>query len=304
MKKLTVTIGIPAFNEEKNIGGLIKDLLNQHLKTVVIDKIIIVSDGSTDNTVSIAKQFKNRQIILREGDKRKGKAARQNEMIAMSSSDILILLDADIVIQDKAFLEKLIKPIVAGDAEMTSSSIKPLPSRGFFEKILFVSSMLKQILYMEFKNGNNIYTCYGPARAFARKFYQKLHFPISEGEDMFSYFSCLNFGYKFKDIPRAITYYRLPIGLSDHLKQSTRYHRARKHMNQYFDSKMVLNEQIIPLYIYLIAFLKAFPIILKHPIHVVLYLLIFGYTKIISKTKFQKNDSWNVTTSKFVRSQI
>lgn len=304
MKKLTLTIGIPAYNEEKNIGGLIKDLLKQRTNLAIINKIIIVSDGSTDNTVAIVNKLNNRYIFLCEGDRRKGKAVRENEIIEMSSGDILILLDADIVINDTKFFDKLIAPIVAGQAEMTSSAIWPLPSRTFFENVFFVSTKLKEILYLQFKNGNNIYTCYGPARAFARSFYKKLHFIRSEGEDMFSYFSCLNLGYTFKNIPQALTYYRLPATLSDYCKQSTRYHRAKKDMNKYFNQKIVLEQQIIPAPIYLKAFIKALPVILKHPLHVALYLLILGYTKTMSGTKYQKNNNWNVLTSKVVRSQL
>lgn len=303
-KKLTVTIGIPAYNEEKNIAGLINDLLKQHTNLATVDKIIIISDGSTDKSVAIINKFKNRYVLLCEGDKRKGKAARENEILKMSASDILVLLDADIVIKDTKFLDKLIAPIAAGRAEMTSSAIQPLSPRTFFEKVFFISIKLKEILYLQFKNGNNVYTCYGPARAFAQKFYKSLKFNSSEGEDMFSYFSCLNLGYTFKNIPQALTYYRLPTTFTDHCKQSTRYHRAKKDMYKYFSQKIVLVEQIIPVSIYTKAFIKALPIILKHPLHVALYLIILGYTKTISATKYQKSDNWNVTTSKYVRSQI
>ncbi len=304
MKKFTLTIGIPAYNEEKNIAGLINDLLKQRTNLAIINKIIIVSDGSIDNTVAIINKFKNHYILLCVGDKRKGKAARENEIIKMSASDILVLLDADIVIKDTKFLDKLIAPIVAGRAEMTSSAIWPLTPETFFEKIFFVSTRLKEILYLQFKNGNNIYTCYGPARAFAQKFYKKFKFETSEGEDMFSYFSCLNLGYTFKNIPQALTYYRLPTTFSDHCKQSTRYHRAKKDMNKYFSQKIVLAEQTIPVSDYAKAFTKALPIILKQPLHIALYLLILGYTKTISQTKYQKNNNWNVATTKYVRSQI
>lgn len=304
MKKLTLTVGIPAYNEGKNIRGLIKDLSKQRTNLATIDKIIVVSDGSTDDTAVMASNSKKRHILLFKGDKRRGKAARENEIIGMSSSDILILLDADIVIYDTKFFDKLIAPIVAGMAEMTSSAIQPLSPRTFFEKIFFISTKLKEILYLQFKNGNNVYTCYGPARAFARKFYKKLNFSSSEGEDMFSYFSCLDLGYKFKNIPAAITYYRLPTTFADHCKQSIRYHRAQKHMNKYFNQKIVLAQQTIPFAVYLKAFFRSLPIILKNPFYCGLYLLVLTYTKIISKTKYQNIDNWNVASSKLVRSQV
>lgn len=301
-KKIIINVGIPAYNEENNIADLIKDLLNQRIDFANLEKIIIISDASTDKTAVVARRFRNHNILIIGKNKRKGKAARSNEIIKISQSDILILLDADIAIKDHKFLEKLIKPLVAGQAEMTSSAIAPLSPRTFFEKILFVSAKLKEVLYSQFKNGNNIYTCYGPARAFSKKFYQKLNFLTSEGEDMFSYFSCLDAGFKFKNIPQAVTYYRLPSTFTDHRRQSIRYHRAQKNMNKYFNEKIILEEQTIPVSVYLKSLIKALPIILKHPQYISLYLLILGYMKIISRTKYQVTDSWNVSTSKLVRS--
>ena len=48
---LKIAAGIPAFNEEKNVGSMIIQLL----KTV--DTVIVCNDGSTDNTGIIAKKY-------------------------------------------------------------------------------------------------------------------------------------------------------------------------------------------------------------------------------------------------------
>ena len=57
-KKLTVTIGIPAYNEEKNIGRLLRALLRQKTNGLSIKKIIVISDASTDKTSQIVRGFK------------------------------------------------------------------------------------------------------------------------------------------------------------------------------------------------------------------------------------------------------
>jgi len=56
MKKKTVAV-VPAFNEETTIGVVVKKL------SKYVDKIIVVSDGSNDNTIKIAK--KNKAIVLK-----------------------------------------------------------------------------------------------------------------------------------------------------------------------------------------------------------------------------------------------
>ena len=69
MKKLTVTIGIPAYNEEKNIGRLLKSLSNQKGDDFTLNEIVVLSDGSTDMTNEIVhSQSKlNRKVKLLAG---------------------------------------------------------------------------------------------------------------------------------------------------------------------------------------------------------------------------------------------
>src|SRR3989344_306584 len=81
MNKKTVIVGIPAFNEEKNIGVLLESILLQKGNNFTIDKVIVVCDGSRDNTAEIVKLYSKKfnQISLKDDNKRKGKAARLNE---------------------------------------------------------------------------------------------------------------------------------------------------------------------------------------------------------------------------------
>ena len=48
---MSITIGIPAYNEEKNISEIIKKLQK------ITNKIIVCDDGSSDSTGKIAKQM-------------------------------------------------------------------------------------------------------------------------------------------------------------------------------------------------------------------------------------------------------
>ena len=58
-KKPTLSIGIPAFNEEANIYFLLKDLLSQKMDQFNLERIIVNSDGSTDDTIEQVKRIKN-----------------------------------------------------------------------------------------------------------------------------------------------------------------------------------------------------------------------------------------------------
>src|ERR1041385_4839945 len=101
MKKTTIKpnilIGIPAYNEEANIGELLKHILSQRQINFNISKIIVISDGSTDKTVAIVSKFKNKKITLINYKKRKGQISRQNEIIKMmaKNDEFLLLFEAD-----------------------------------------------------------------------------------------------------------------------------------------------------------------------------------------------------------------
>jgi glycosyltransferase involved in cell wall biosynthesis len=72
MIKPTVTIGIPAFNEEANIAHILKALLKQDTSKYILEKIIVSSDASEDNTNAIVKSLKSPLIDLIENTKRDG----------------------------------------------------------------------------------------------------------------------------------------------------------------------------------------------------------------------------------------
>ena len=109
--KKSVTIGIPLYNEEHNIGYLLDDILKQIEHNYVLKNIIISSDGSTDNSIAIVEKYADRRIKLLRNTERKGVAVRQNQIISETDTDILILFNADISIRDRNFIEKVTKPI-------------------------------------------------------------------------------------------------------------------------------------------------------------------------------------------------
>ena len=58
MKKISLSIGIPAHNEEANIGRLLENLLTQPLEDfLILEEIIVVTSGCTDRTEKIVDKF-------------------------------------------------------------------------------------------------------------------------------------------------------------------------------------------------------------------------------------------------------
>ena len=73
IKLTSLSIGIPAYNEEGNITFLVNSILKQKLSGFILKEIIIVCDGCSDKTVSLVKSLKNNKIKLIVNSQRQGK---------------------------------------------------------------------------------------------------------------------------------------------------------------------------------------------------------------------------------------
>ena len=60
-KNPLLSVIIPTYNEEKDIGECISTLLKQSYKKI---EIIIVDDGSSDNTLNLVKKFRQVKILI------------------------------------------------------------------------------------------------------------------------------------------------------------------------------------------------------------------------------------------------
>lgn len=89
----SVTVGICAYNEEKNIG----QLLHAIRSVTLVAEIIVVSSGSTDRTDSIVseKARNDPRIRLLQEAVRAGKAKAVNTLIDSCRSDVLVFVSAD-----------------------------------------------------------------------------------------------------------------------------------------------------------------------------------------------------------------
>lgn len=294
--KPTITIGIPAYNEMSNIKKLIEDVLAQDYTNLLLKKIIISSDGSTDKTIACVKSVSDKRVRIIINQKREGIARGLNQIICRTNSNVLIFLDADIRIHDKKFLQKLVTPIISENVDLTSSAIKERTTSSLLAKILSFSMVLKNVLFTTFKHGNNIYTCHGLARAFSYRFYKKLHFPFSIGNDMYSYLACIIQGKSFRYVPKSVAWYRIPENVMDHQKQSIRFFSSLKEQTKYFGNELVKNETRIPLYTYMITAFSALPLLLRNPLFSGAYFVIQLYFKVKSIFVMQ-NQAWDIAIS-------
>ncbi len=301
IKNQTLTIGIPAYNEEANIGHLLEDLAKQKYGSLILEHIIVASDGSTDKTNDIVSKTSLDNVKLINNTTTEGQAVRQNQIISMSKSDILVILNADIMIEDEKFIQKLVKPICEGVADLTSCPIKELSPRTYTERAIHHAMSVKQKFFESIKKGNNIYTCHGTARGFSRNLYTKLKFTSSIGEDAYSYLYCIKNGFKYKYVNNTCIYYQLVNNVKDYNKQNNRFLLSRKLMIEDFGDKFVNKQYSLPFDKMTSAILRY---ALNKPVLAVIYIIVYIGGYISSKVNKPVKTSDVAISSKFIKRNI
>ena len=93
----SVTIVVPAMNEEKSIAKTIKCLLKLDYPKKI--NIVVINDGSTDNTLKIIKKFPVKVISKK---KNQGKSKALNDALKICKTEIFGFIDAETFIEKNA----------------------------------------------------------------------------------------------------------------------------------------------------------------------------------------------------------
>jgi len=117
---MKLLIYIPAFNEEENIGSVINNL-PKNVNNIDIIDILVVDDGSSDNTYDISKKY-GANVLKHNTNRGVGKAFQSAVEYALENDiDILVSIDADGQFNSNQIPE-VIKPLVDNKADMVTGN--------------------------------------------------------------------------------------------------------------------------------------------------------------------------------------
>jgi len=198
LKQYKIVVIIPAYNEERFIGSVVLKLREFPVKIIVVD------DGSTDDTAALAKAAGARVFSLPSNQ---GKGAALNfgfQQARVYHPDVVVLIDGD----GQHLPEELpgvICPILNGEADIAvgsryinNSSNTPLDRRLGHKLIGFLTSLATGVEVADSQNGY---------RAFSKKAYEQIRFNSSDfSVESEMQFLANEFGLTVKEVPITIRY--------------------------------------------------------------------------------------------------
>lgn len=205
---MKLTVIIPAYNEEKTIRQLLEMVLAERTPK----EIIVIDDGSTDETFKIIQnarikiQNDNTKFKIFRNPVNLGKGAAVRRGIENATGDVLLIQDADLEYNPK-YYPKLLAPIVAGKTKVVyGTRLKTLPFRLWgkdktplplhFLANRFLSA-LTNLLYGS--KLTDMETCY---KVIAKEVYQKLHLTSNRFEiEPEITAKILKLGFKILEVP-------------------------------------------------------------------------------------------------------
>lgn len=119
--QLSVAIIVPCYNEERVVAETVRSLLQLHHRP---DRIVVVDDGSTDGSLAVLREaFGHEKQVEVVSKPNGGKASAINTGLEVLQTDIVVIIDADTVV-DRDALGSLLQPFADSQVAAVAGNIK------------------------------------------------------------------------------------------------------------------------------------------------------------------------------------
>ena len=145
LEHATLSVVVPCYNEQATLGSCIQSLLEMQDANLTLE-IIVVDDGSSDDSIAVAQALcaRHQEVRLLEHEKNMGKGAALRTGFAQATGDFVAVQDADLE-YDPQDLKRLLEPLRGGVADVVFGS-------------RFLSHGAHRVLYFWHSLGNSFLT--------------------------------------------------------------------------------------------------------------------------------------------------
>jgi len=135
-----LSVVIPCFNEEATIIELINSVLSQ----TFVKEIIVIDDGSRDNSIELIKSVDSKKVKLLVNPENLGKGRTVSKGLNEATGEFVVIQDADLEYDPKEYAV-LLEPLLDGRADVVYGS-------------RFLTSTSRRVLYYWHRLGNSVLT--------------------------------------------------------------------------------------------------------------------------------------------------
>ena len=168
----TVTIVVPAWNESKTIIGTVNSLLSLNYPKDRLT-LFIIDDGSTDDTLSVAKSFEGNPQIRVFSKQNGGKFTALNLGIEYCTTDLIGCLDADSFV-DSLALREIIPYFDDPEVMAVTPSVQIHKPGNILQKMQETEYMIGEFSRKVFSRINGLYVTPGPFSIYRRDVFTRI----------------------------------------------------------------------------------------------------------------------------------
>jgi len=220
---MKISVIIPVYNGEKYIAQCIENMLCQTYKNL---EIIVINDGSVDNSVKIAEKYPVKIIHF---EKNRGPSAARNAGIDVATGEYLHFMDVDDAIND-VFYEKMANAVKQTNADIACSGM--INERKPHRNVIFSEQMKLSSVEEKLKITNVGKWGYAVRYLFKIDFLKAHNLRFEEGrfiEDMMFSLSAVYFSKELVTVPDAVyTYIFRKNSITTNRDQA---HRKKRHQD-------------------------------------------------------------------------
>lgn len=223
-----ISVIIPAYNSAKTIVKTI-EAIKEQIGLSEQPEIIVVDDGSKDETLEILNKFKNITVIAQNNS---GPATARNAGAKMAKGDILVFTDSDTVPHNN-WLKELTSPFENREIKASTGTYSIANPKSRLAQLIQSEIEFKHSKYGEFVLFGGSYNL-----AIRKSLFNEIggfneEYKSASGEDNDICYKTLNKGYKIKFVKEAIVGHYHPENIVKYLKTQMKHGYWRAKL--YFD---------------------------------------------------------------------
>lgn len=251
----SITVMIPAHNEEEYIRECIDSVLAADFKGS--KQIIVIDDGSKDNTLKIASEYKSKQVTV-ISTKHSGKAASLNRALKLAMGDLVAVVDGDSYIHKNA-LDEMALELGRKNVVGVCGVVKVRNRNKIFPMWSHIEQLYNSLMRSLFAKINANITTPGPLSMYRRKELMEIEGFSTEGfsEDVDVTIRLIRKGHKIGFAEKAISETNIPYDIKGFFRQRIRFARGLLNI---LKRHMQVNTTIIDIYtlpLFLFTYIQA-----------------------------------------------